>query len=865
MAIDITNLGIATPKVELVGDLPNWGGMYNKTNFDVSAHNFNEINNSPYFPPLLTECMVDPEGTIAACFPAKRHFWIPNFMEGSSEAGSYTGEDPYITWRPLDKGAADGSIVEKIIPKYLPYTLINESAGYTVVSPVETNPEQVGPSWKDLDMTGMKTTDDEVIIANFYSSLSLPPPVPPSDSTTATPPLSTTNPQDVDVPSTPSILQEDVKDGLWWGIESSPFLQENMPFWIQINRTVAPTTKNYDSILVISLGLTDTKNRFDIYLSSNNVPRLFDYLPGSNNATVDKPWDSDKSRVLHTNRNIEIEVMVIAGRLVIAVNKEVMVYNRINRGQDGAGDSVGALFEAKIAKGPIRIWGFNVSGTFNVHPMCFAPQALMALPIPVIVTPPGPSTTISDAAAAGYTGMSNTGEANTSPIYLTTQPGSNKLRYGCDCRTFKDNEATIKPDPTRSDYLQCKGYILFKPANNTPGSLSAMPNLNFYLLGMLPENSTINDKIIPNGRCPFFFRLAGINITNKPIPTAATPGDVSNYVISVDETCTAPDYFHVRRSISITFYDPAAVISGQIIAKQTGVKLSWGWNGSVLQSFIGLSTNISTTLVAGKETCTVTFEDYTFILKNTPIVNSPFYDGMIGYYAIKDLAVRAGCTSFVNDWVSPSDYFLPSGFSFSKPAIRWDSSKMIFDCIMEVVRRFEAFVYFDELGRYHIAKLPGGLFSEPTDISAYFTTSPFEADTQFLVGEKTLDISYESTVNLISIMSLERDTRNAIFYNRPARGSENHLLYKRVYLKNEAALGEIEVVRGWAEDLALRVFCPILKIRFQCVGNSTTVLPLSFVMVDGQPFRVMSYKRSYKADTNDFTSSYECEWLGGGC
>ena len=863
MTVDITNLGIATPKVELVGDLPNWGGLYNKNNFDVSAYNFNEINNSPYFPPLLTECIVDPEGTIAACFPEKRHFWIPNFMEGGADVTNFTEDTPYITWKPLDQGAAGTSIVSKLIPKYLPYVLVPESAGSTTA-----NPEAVNPEWKDNSMAGMKTTDDTTIIENFYSSLSLPVPSSPSDSsitTSATPPLSTTSPVDVEVPSTPSILQNSTKDGLWWGIESSPFLQENMPIWINMTRTRAPTTKDYDSIMVISLGLSDNNNRFDIYLSSNNVPRLFDYLPGENNGTVDKPWDTDKARVLHTYNDIEIGIMVIAGRLVITVNKEVMVYNRMDRGQTSGGDSIGGLFEAKISKGPIRIWGFNLAGTINVHPMCFAEQALMALPIPVIVTPPGPPT-LGPSVASGYTGMSNTGEENSSVIYLTTPPGIRKIRYGCDCRTFKDNETIINPDPTKADYLQCKGYVLFKPAPSIPeGTLSAMPNLDFYLLGMLPEDSTINDKVIPNGRCPFFFRLAGINITNRSIPPAATPGDVSNYVISVDETCTAPDYFHVRRSISVTFYDPASVISGQIIAKQTGVKLSWGWQGSVLQSFVGLSTNISTTLIAGKETCTVTFEDYTFILKNTPIVNSPFYDGMVGYYVVRDLAIRAGATTFVNDWVSPNDYFLPSGFSFSKPSIRWDSSKMIFDCIMEVVKRFEAFVYFDELGRYHIAKLPGGLFSEPTVISAVFTTSPFEADTQFLVGEKTLDISYESTVNVISILSLERDTRNAIFYNRVAHGSENHLLYKRVYLKNEAALGEIDVVRGWAEDLAQRVFCPILKIRFQCIGNSTTVLPLSFITVDGQPFRVMSYKRSYKADTNDFISSYECEWLGGGC
>jgi hypothetical protein len=47
------------------------------------------------------------------------------------------------------------------------------------------------------------------------------------------------------------------------------------------------------------------------------------------------------------------------------------------------------------------------------------------------------------------------------------------------------------------------------------------------------------------------------------------------------------------------------------------------------------------------------------------------------------------------------------------------------------------------------------------------------------------------------------------------------------------------------------------------VGNSLVSMPLDFISVDGQEFRVMSISRKYDANSNDFAQEYNCEWLGG--
>jgi len=83
-------------------------------------------------------------------------------------------------------------------------------------------------------------------------------------------------------------------------------------------------------------------------------------------------------------------------------------------------------------------------------------------------------------------------------------------------------------------------------------------------------------------------------------------------------------------------------------------------------------------------------------------------------------------------------------------------------------------------------------------------------------------------------------------------------------LLDQPALGGLAEGKAWVNDLAQRVFKPILKTRFTCVGtDKATILPLSFITLDGQPFRVTSVKRDFSSENNDFKASFECEWLGG--
>ena len=182
---------------------------------------------------------------------------------------------------------------------------------------------------------------------------------------------------------------------------------------------------------------------------------------------------------------------------------------------------------------------------------------------------------------------------------------------------------------------------------------------------------------------------------------------------------------------------------------------------------------------------------------------------------------------------------------------------------MDIVKRFEAFMSFDGNGKLVVTKLPGGLFSSVTDIKASFTSDPTAGSAVTILEERQAEIDFNSTVNSIAAMTVERDTRNVVVYGKNADAANNHLLFKKVAFYRQAALGELEVCRSYVEDLSQRVFYPILKCRWKTADASQLIMPLEFVEVDGRVFRVMSIKRSFNADQNDLTTSYEGEWLGG--
>lgn len=823
------NLGIAQAEVIIHGYLAGIGTNGRKYNFDVGAFNWNMIQSSQLFYPLLTEYVQDSSDSFSACFPSKRKWTIDNFMKDSQTGAKPTS--PNITWTPIEQS---GSLVGNF--KSTATALGNPGANKTKA-----------PTWKNCPIPRDPYPDDVKTINEFYTKIGLP----ANYSNDFISTLSDKN----KFPTINYVNQTKTLDGMWWAIQSSDFLYNNMPFWVSIKRPPSPpsSAKN-PTWIVLHFGDSDKLNIFDIWISPNQKPKIVDYLlPGNEKSSsgLQVEFESDVSRIMSHNKDIEIGVIIIAGRLVVYVNGNPFVYTRVNKDSKGEG----SLMPCKIASGTISIYGTNIPVTVNVSPMIFAPSAVLTLPLPSFVDVDSPG------GVASWAGINAFGEQASSVCELIRTPNLAQQPYGCDCALFTGAGGTTAP---RGAFYNSQGTIKFSKSNAT--SFPNLGNTAFYYLVM--ESSHINNSKLGKiyyGGCPFFFRLQGYKNVAATV-SSGLDADVTNYVISVDENSAAPDYFHAKRSATVTLYNPGGIITtyAGVQGYQQGITISWGWGNDKKKSFTGLITNTTTTNIAGKEIVTLQCEDYMYILNNVFIVNSPFYDGMVASYALKELATRAGILNIVDDWEGEEDYYLPSGYSFSKPAFRFPSTNKIFDCMIKVIKMYQAYMYFDAEGHLHITKLPGGLFSETSGESSAgdFISDPTSGanEARLILGERTIDFNFDSTVNSISLLTVDRNTRNIIIYGK---GGGNHIAFNKFALINEPALGELGAAKLWVEELAKRLFYPIIKTRFKTVGSYATIAPLQFITVDASPFRLMSIKRSYNAETNDFTASYEAEWLGG--
>ena len=861
------NLGIASPRVELLNKLPNVRKDSKKFSFDMAASPelYVYTKQSTLMPVLFMDHTYDEASTLSSFHPTTRIMPIDNRIDDGGSIPTDTG--PYILWTPCkvsDPHIAEPGFMLQIEKNWPSYTLEQPRRG------VSYSPDYDGPRWKETDVTKHELPDDLSTIKTYFGLLSGK--ISLEGSSSSEDEESSSSSEDgAEVTSYVTPIQERAKYGMWWGVESSAFLYENMPFWVRIIRKNAPAgTGTYPTFFVISLGIGTTDQRYDIKIDLDGNPQIIDYYTieedenKTNNSVIPsniEMTNQEGARVTNNEPVIIVSVMTIAGRLVVTVNGSMTVYNRVSKDPG----SEGQWKEAKIASGSIRIYGTNVQATICAAPMTFAPLSIMSLAIPY------KGNTETGTRILSYQNIKNDGTPGGEPVCVLPQDPSHRGKlFGVDSSWFNDINGTINP---YGDGFHKQGQVQFVSANETGYNLSALPDTRFYLVRMKPhdvEFPGFSGEVIPNGGAPYFFRIAGLDEYQRSTQSVIAT-DISDDVISIRETSQAPDYYHVTKSATVTLYNKGGTYN-YLRTTQKGIRIYWGWNGGgetpsyndLTKSFTGIITGVSTNDSPGIEKITLECQDYIYILKNNPIINSPFYDGMIGYYAIKDIAERAGFETIVKDWDNEMDYALPSGYSFSKPKMRFESTKMYFDCIMEIVKRFEAFIYFDEDGEMHVQKLPGGLFSlvsASTPVTK-FTINP--TGTRPLFDEKEIKYDFNSTVNRISILTVDRDTRNAIVYGTGARGSNNRLAFKKILLIDQGALGDIDVARAWASDLGQRVFYPIRKTSFKTTGDSSQVIqPLSFVAIDGLTFRVLSINREYSAEDNSFTNDYECEWLGG--
>jgi hypothetical protein len=844
--------------------------------FDIGAQNWDVIHKSPLFDSVLVEEVHDDNGGFAAIFPSKRKWYIDNYMDGSPSLTCVTANasatsiapKPYITWKPIDSSIITG-VFKNIMPFFLPYSITDVPVNRTT----GISDGWVGPIWRDNQLLQEAIPNDLPQINAFLTAIGADQVLTDQCIAAASSPAITTC---APIDTTNWVLQSNVKSGMWWGLTSSPFLQTNMPFFVTFKKKMPPTSATHATHFVISFGKNDPDNHFDIWVSANMKPRIIDYKmfdsntdkksngtsdnSGTLNAGIGLEFLPDQSRVLSSDNDVEIGVMTIAGRLAVWVNGYSYVYTRTKKDSENGST---ALLECKIPAGSIDIYGTNVQTSINVCPMTFSPLGMFVLPIPKTTNESNRGTSGTVGETIGWTAIKADGTADINGSVAKIANADGTTNYGVDCRLFLGDCGTDEPDGA-GDVYHKRGIVYLTKAG-VNGALGrdftspALSGVDFYFMAMNCEDSIMAGRggTVCNNGVPYFFRVRGMSHRNNTDVQYIFNSDISDKIISIDETATAPDYFHIKRSLTIIAYDPDMSLIA-LTGKQTGITLTF----QGVKTFRGLVTNVTRNKIAGKETCILNCEDYIYVLNGVQVINSPFYDGMVAQAAIKDLAKKAGFNSVIVDWTDGDDFFLPSGYSFSQPAVKFPPRQSIFECIISMAKRFECFIYFDGEGQLHLAKLPGGLFS----VSAGSTVVPFQSTDPNglnpIVGEKNITYNFDSTVETISVLTVDRDTRNVIMYAKSAGNTV--LAFNKTWLYDQPSFGELDAVKAWVADAAKRLFKPILKCSFKTVGqNAGGIMPFDFITVDGEQFRLMSVKRNFNADNNEVISAYEGEWKGG--
>ena len=879
------NLGKAKVKVELLNRLPHITKAVKRYQFDVNALIWDTIQKPNPFYPFLAEYVTDGSESFSAIFPAKRKAYVDNYMISSNGESLADSSKPTILWKPVH--SLDGII----------YDITKDLENYSLYQPgdyINAPKDYIGPEWADAVIPGEPRPNDERSLRIFIDALTTTPSQAKDNTTTTT----TATEKPLPEPELHVINQKKVRDGMWWEVESSSFLSENMPFWVTIRRAASPASADTETAIILQIGIGSNTDAYDLYLSNQRKPQVIEYtygrkegMSGVGSSSGEKylaktvSFEEEGSVLFEDEDYIQIGVMAVAGRLVFYVNKNILVYARQHGNNNQSSDKVdsernkqkeeeGKLKEAKIAAGPIRVFGTNIQVTIDACPMSFAPLAALALDSVPVIPPQTESDGKIDSkkTATDYMGVNEKVEGVEGRTVAEIPKEDATKLFGVDCQEF--NDANGSSSPQGFGFHQ-NGKVAFK--RTLEAGVTLFGKDDFYMLimetGAIVGGSDFSWTIYKGG-APYFFKIKGA-VRIDPEQSDVEGTDISNDVLEVSENVQAEEYYAVKKTASVTLYNKEGTYD-YLKTDQKGIRLSWGWatndeEADLTQTFTGIVVSTSASETPGEEKITLNCRDYMYILESTPIFNSPIYDGMIMYYAAKDLVNRAGITEVIDDWTADAgsekeEYFLPSGFTFSQPKVHFNQEQMLFECLKYMVERPEAFAYFDADGVMHIKKIPGGIFSDTTgeSISATLYRNPeIATSSQLILDEKSVDYDLTSTVNKIVMVSVDMDTRGTLLHTRTASKAEDNLIFRKTMLFKQPALGNMDVVRAYANDLGNRVFYPIRKTAFKTVGDVSTLDPFSFLTVDEEEYRLISLSRKYSAGANDFTNEYNTEWLGG--
>lgn len=351
----------------------------------------------------------------------------------------------------------------------------------------------------------------------------------------------------------------------------------------------------------------------------------------------------------------------------------------------------------------------------------------------------------------------------------------------------------------------------------------------------------------------------------------------------------------VQSSGSVTVFNRDGEYT-KFLSRARGIKIWAKWDRDDTTFFTdddlifsGIAYGRASAVSPGEQYITFTCVDQWRVLESFRIKNSPFYDGFEVSAVLEDITERAGMT-FQNDIDrsqarrnGPAWYFLGSGLRiFDQPKYRFSHESPLKDCLVEVVKNFEVYMYLDSDGVVHLAPIPGGFTWDKTnplwngDVKTTYFLKMDGLDDEFRLIIDSFEINSslsESLKNVFLVTGVERvwarpilaTDRNPESLTQP--DNIGYLGYISELEITRPDLNSEEACQAFLAGTIRRLYSrPGFETTFKTIGHVPPYRPGEFIRVEEDPtgalsetltnkFRVTRIEHSYNANSNEWTTN----------
>jgi hypothetical protein len=419
------------------------------------------------------------------------------------------------------------------------------------------------------------------------------------------------------------------------------------------------------------------------------------------------------------------------------------------------------------------------------------------------------------------------------------------------------------------------------------------------------------------------------------------PVDVSEHVLEYSDAWSAQDFFKIEHTGNIKFLaNPGAKYANNqteyllsLLNKDFFIEI-WvryspvegnGCNSSKLTGWYKLFTGFceggTEAGEMGQRIIECQIHDYSKILQNQRIFNSPFYDGVRDVNAVREMLRMGGFRENQNTdpgilvkkfaqikdqtfhfgigpdgrLVPVSVYALPSAYAkLSSPFFKFNDADPLYDGIMKIAERGGKCFFFDSFGvahfesyfDYSVVGVMSGidnalLANQPPDCNGnarltgstrldanslalwWYTTDPNKFRGQIVLNSVQKQRTVGDVYNHVKILTNTPDFTPIIADDLDWSlvddpSKEGFLGYIKTLYQQEGIFGSLEAARN-VINFYKAFKNPPLVLNFESYG--LPVRALDIVLFDGQPARIMKVDTKISPKENKYRNTLECEWL----